>query len=227
MSAWRTHLKPRALWASAWMHLAGNRLFGHFAAKIAALPARPYRGLYFLSRLTRSGYIAPSAAISHRRFSSGEHLFVGDRTVIFGAKGDGEVSIADDVHINQDCILETGQGGDIFVGAGSRIQPRCHFSAYKGSIHIGRDVLIAPNCAFYTYGHEFKLGKPIKMQALTSKGGIVIGDDSWLGFGVIVLDGARIGTGAVVGAGSLVRSTIPDGAVAVGNPARVIRYREA
>jgi 2-polyprenyl-3-methyl-5-hydroxy-6-metoxy-1,4-benzoquinol methylase len=58
-----------------------------------------------------------------------------------------------------------------------------------------------------------------------TKGGIVIDDGVWLGFGVIVLDGVRIGKGAVIGAGAVVTHDIPDGAIAVGNPAQVIKMR--
>jgi acetyltransferase-like isoleucine patch superfamily enzyme len=53
----------------------------------------------------------------------------------------------------------------------------------------------------------------------------VIGDEAWLGVGVIVLDGVRIGDGAVVGAGSVVIHDVPDGAVAQGVPARVMMLR--
>ena len=52
-----------------------------------------------------------------------------------------------------------------------------------------------------------------------------MGDDAWLGYGVIVLDGVRIGKGAVVGAGSVVTEDIPDGGIAVGVPARVVKMR--
>lgn len=52
---------------------------------------------------------------------------------------------------------------------------------------------------------------------------IVIGDHVWIGFRCVVLKGARIGAGAVIGAGSIVHGDIPAGAVAAGNPARVIR----
>ena len=54
-------------------------------------------------------------------------------------------------------------------------------------------------------------------------GDIVIGDHVWIGFRCVVLKGARIGAGAVIGAGSIVHGDIPAGAVAAGNPARVIR----
>jgi phosphonate metabolism protein (transferase hexapeptide repeat family) len=54
---------------------------------------------------------------------------------------------------------------------------------------------------------------------------VIIGHDVWIGHAVIVLPGRRIGTGAVIGAGAVVTEDIPAYAVAVGNPARVIRQR--
>lgn len=54
---------------------------------------------------------------------------------------------------------------------------------------------------------------------------VTIGHDVWIGHGAIVLPGRHVGTGAVVGAGSVVTKDIPAYAVAVGNPARVIRQR--
>lgn len=52
-----------------------------------------------------------------------------------------------------------------------------------------------------------------------------IGEDVWIGAGAIVLGGISIGTGAVIGAGCVVTEDIPAFAVAVGNPARVVRRR--
>lgn len=54
---------------------------------------------------------------------------------------------------------------------------------------------------------------------------VIIGHDVWIGHGAVVLPGRRIGTGAVIGAGSVVTKDIPAYAIAVGNPARVIRQR--
>lgn len=53
----------------------------------------------------------------------------------------------------------------------------------------------------------------------------VIGHDVWFGYGAMVLPGARIGSGVIVGAGAVVRGTVPDYAVVTGNPARVHRMR--
>ena len=112
------------------------------------------------------------------------------------------------------------------IGENTAIQPRCQFSAYAASIIIGKSVQIAPNCAFYPYNHGIAPGKPIIEQPLHSNGDIIVGDDAWLGFGVIVLDGVRVGEGSVIGAGSVVTHDIPDGGFAVGVPARVVKMRD-
>ena len=62
-------------------------------------------------------------------------------------------------------------------------------------------------------------------QPLTTRGDIKVDNDAWLGFGVIVLSGVRIGEGAIIGAGSVVTRSIPDGAIAMGVPARVVKMR--
>ena len=53
----------------------------------------------------------------------------------------------------------------------------------------------------------------------------VLGNDVWIGDGVVVLQGLRIGTGAVVGANAVVTKDVPDYAIVAGTPARVVRYR--
>lgn len=58
-----------------------------------------------------------------------------------------------------------------------------------------------------------------------SKGDILVGDDVWIGENALILSGVKIGRGAVVGAASLVTKDIPPYAIAVGSPAKVIRYR--
>jgi len=135
------------------------------------------------------------------------------------------VGLGDGVAILRDTIIETGFGGSLTIGAHSSIHPRCQLNAYGDSIQIGCGVMIAPNCALYSYDHGTAPGQIVRGQPLQSKGGIVIGNDAWLGTGVIVVDGVRIGQGAVIGAGSVVTQDVPDGAVAVGVPARVIKRR--
>ena len=94
-----------------------------------------------------------------------------------------------------------------------------------GGIEIGSDVLIAANCYIIDNDHEFKRGELINKQGVLVKP-TRIGNDVWLGTGVSVLRGVTIGDGAVIGAGSVVNKDIPENAIAVGVPAKVIRYRE-
>jgi acetyltransferase-like isoleucine patch superfamily enzyme len=97
--------------------------------------------------------------------------------------------------------------------------------AIVGSLVIGKRVEIAPRCAFYPYNHGTKLEENIRSQPVHTKGGIRIGDDAWLGYGVTVLDGVSIGKGAVIGAGSVVTKNVPDNAIAHGVPARIVAMR--
>lgn len=60
---------------------------------------------------------------------------------------------------------------------------------------------------------------------LAEKGITRIGNDVWIGYGATILAGANIGNGAVIGAGSVVSGEIPPYAIAVGNPARIVRHR--
>jgi len=217
--------RARLKWAKFWMGFAGLHAPGRFATRLATWFAPPYKGRTYLAHLGDRGYVAPDASIHHEHLHLDNNVFIGDRVVIFRAKNGGPVKIGKGTHIHRDSIIETGQGGSLTIGADTHIQPRCQFSAYLGSINIGSFVQIAPNCAFYPYDHGFETGDLIKKQPLKTKGGILIDDDAWLGVGVVVLDGVRIGKGAVIGAGSVVIQDIPEGSIAVGSPARVVKYR--
>jgi maltose O-acetyltransferase len=89
------------------------------------------------------------------------------------------------------------------------------------TITIGDDVQIGPNVQLLTATHPVEPGpRRDKWEAAEP---IVIGDNVWLGGGVIVCPGVTIGTDTVVGAGSVVTRDLPPGVVAVGSPARVVR----
>ena len=214
------------LWVRFWMRHADLSPLGRIATYLATWFSPPYKGRCYLARVAPQGYIAPDACIRHDDLHLGNNVFIGERVVIYQAANGGTVKMGNGVHIHRDSIIETGSGGSLTIGADTHIQPRCQFSAYRGSIEIGSHVQIAPNCAFYPYDHGFAPDELIAKQPLQTKGGIVIDDDAWLGVGVIVLDGVRIGKGAVVGAGSVVTQDIPDCAIAVGVPARVMKIRD-
>jgi acetyltransferase-like isoleucine patch superfamily enzyme len=207
------------------MRFAGTHPVGRAAAYLSALGMPPYYGRLPLSRLCRKGYISYRATLYHDKLNMGNHVYIDDGVMIFQDKDGENVKIGNGVHLHRDTIIQTGHGGRLAIGENSHIQHRCQFSAYKGSIVIGRRAEIAPACAFYSYDHGIAAGQPIREQPIRTKGGIRMGDDVWLGYGVIVLDGVHIGKGAVIGAGSVVTNNIQADAIAVGNPARVIKMR--
>ena len=202
---------------------AGEGRVGRLACRFASWLAPPFFDR--LSYVGDRGFIAPSALLRHPGLRMGKRVFIDDRVMIFREKEGGDVELGDNSALFRDCTILTGAGGSVSIGARSMIQPRCQLSAYAERIVIGEDVGIAPNCAFYPYNHGTDLDMPIGEQPLVSTGPITVEDGAWLGFGVIVLSGVRIGKGAVVGAGSVVLTDVPDNAIAMGNPARVVSYR--
>lgn len=219
----RGALKKR--WTRFWLRRAGLSPYGRLAAQFARWYAPPHKGMASLARMSPRGYIAPDAVVYHSDLRLGSHVLIGERVTIFQQKTGGPMELGDRVCIYRDSILETGFGGSLRIEADASIHPRCQINAYVSSIRIGRGAMLAPNCALYPYDHGVAPNKPIRMQPLDSKGNIDIGDEAWLGFGVIVLGGVRIGTGAVVGAGSIVTQDIPDGAVVMGAPAQLVNMR--
>ncbi|NEG69193.1 sugar O-acetyltransferase [Bifidobacterium choloepi] len=89
-------------------------------------------------------------------------------------------------------------------------------------IVIGEDCQIGPNVQLLTPVHP--IDPQPRRDKLEAAKPITIGDNVWLGGGVIVCPGVTIGENSVIGAGSVVTKDIPANVVAVGNPARVLRH---
>lgn len=89
------------------------------------------------------------------------------------------------------------------------------------TVHIGNDVMFAPYVQIYTAHHPTDPTVRLSGRELASP--IRIGNNVWIGGGVIVCPGVTIGDNTTIGAGSVVTKDIPANVVAVGNPCRVIR----
>jgi acetyltransferase-like isoleucine patch superfamily enzyme len=158
--------------------------------------------------------IHPTAAISPladiERSIRGTRMEIGARTMIDAfvkikpAGGSGELVIGEDCAINSGTVIYTGNG-----------------------VRIGDAVAIAANCTLAPTNHAFDdVTRRIRDQGfLPSKGGIVIEEDVWIGANVVILDGAVIGKGTVVAAGSVVRGVLEPYSVYGGSPLRRIRAR--
>jgi acetyltransferase-like isoleucine patch superfamily enzyme len=124
-------------------------------------------------------------------------------------------------------IKPAGGPGDVHIGKCSFVNSGCVIYTGNG-VDIGDNVLIAANCTFASVSHEYTdRSKLIREQGFRpGKGGIVIEDDVWIGANCVVLDGARVGRGCVIAAGSLVRGELEPYGVYGGNPLRKLGGRQ-
>ncbi|MBR0415523.1 MAG: sugar O-acetyltransferase [Clostridia bacterium] len=90
-----------------------------------------------------------------------------------------------------------------------------------GHIYIGDKVMIGPNVTIATANHP--IDPQLRAKGLQYNKDVHIGENAWIGAGVIVVPGVHIGKNAVIGAGSVVTKDIPENVIAVGNPCRVLR----
>ncbi|MEM7591420.1 MAG: sugar O-acetyltransferase [Cyanobacteria bacterium P01_A01_bin.83] len=88
-------------------------------------------------------------------------------------------------------------------------------------VHLGNNVLLAPKVQIYTAYHP--TDPEVRLTGKELADPVTIGDNVWLGGGVIVCPGVTIGNNVTIGAGSVVTKNIPDNVVAAGNPCRVIK----
>lgn len=121
------------------------------------------------------------------------------------------------------CVIEPREG-NITIGNNCSINPFCALYGSAG-IKIGDYVMIGSGAKIISAMHGFsRIDVPMRLQRTTKKG-ITIKNDVWIGANATVLDGVTIGSGAVVGAGAVVTKDVPEYAIAAGVPARVIRTR--
>ncbi|PWS36296.1 chloramphenicol acetyltransferase [Falsiroseomonas bella] len=158
-------------------------------------------------RLGLEPFIHPTASVRDSRL--GIYTEVGARTTL------AEVEMGDYSYVVHDAqIIYATIGRFCSIASHTRINPGNHpldrvalnHFTYRASAYgLGPD-----EAGFFDWRRSHR---------------VTLGHDVWLGHGVIVLPGVSIGTGAAIGAGAVVTRDVPDFAVAVGNPARVLRRR--
>ena len=181
---------------------------------------------WLLGGIGRNVSFGQNVVLRHpHKIRIGDDVVVDD-LVVLDAKGDHNlgISIGNGVFLGRGTILSC-KDGDIELG--DHVNMGFHCEIFSGSrVVVGRHGLFAA----YTYlvggGHEFeRADTPVLEQGRASLG-ITLDENVWLGTGAKVLDGVRIGKNVVVGANAVVNADVPDGVIAGGVPARIIRRRD-
>jgi acetyltransferase-like isoleucine patch superfamily enzyme len=143
-------------------------------------------------------------------------LYVGER----GKLTLGEMNIiypGATVRIDQGWMIT---GKNVSFGSG------CHIYEPRAGLTIGDNSMIAGGVLICGVNHGYALRNVPMRQQTAESAPIVIGQDVWVGMGAIILPGVTLGEGCIVGAGAVVTADVPCGAVVVGVPARLAKYRE-
>ncbi len=114
--------------------------------------------------------------------------------------------------------------GEVSIGAKSVLGQECTISAYQ-RVAIGRECIIADRVMMIDFDHGVvEVERPIREQGIYKRD-VEIGHNVWIGYAACVLRGVSVGNNAVIGTSAVVTRDVPDDAVVVGIPARVIRIR--
>ena len=135
------------------------------------------------------------------------------------------IQLGENVFVGQGTILSV-RNGILTIDEHASLGSYCRIAATNGTLKIGNYVLIAAYC--YIGGGNHKTGRkdiPMARQGMETSGGVVIGDDVWIGTHSIISDGVKIGKGSIIGAGSFVNKDIPEYSIAFGSPAKVFKRR--
>ena len=134
-----------------------------------------------------------------------------------------DIAIGDGVALDDFVVLlttglRTGQPR-LTIGAGTYVNRFTMFDASE-RIELGRNCLIGPFCYITDHDHGRVWGPSVREELVGSP--VSIGDEVWIGAGVIVLKGVRVGNGAMIGAGSVVTHSVAPFSKVAGVPARAL-----
>jgi acetyltransferase-like isoleucine patch superfamily enzyme len=180
-----------------------------------------------LSHVGRGVVFGRNVTIRHpRKIMIGDNTLIDDYVVLDakGAENKG-IRIGEGAIIGRNSILSCKEGS-IVLEDFVNISANCMMLS-ETEIRVGKHSFFAGQCYLVAGGnHSFaRTDVPIMLQPSLDKGGIIIEDDVWMGASVTILDGVTLGRGSVIGAGAVVKDSLPEYSIAVGVPAKVIKNR--
>jgi acetyltransferase-like isoleucine patch superfamily enzyme len=139
------------------------------------------------------------------------------------ALDDGRLTIGKNTLLEPGCWITIADEGRVRIGEGCFLNLHTMIAS-QNEVTIGDNTMFANHCFVSDASHKYDNPSiPVTWQGFDSKGPTRIGSNCWFGIGCVVTTGVTIGDRCVVGANSVVTRDLPEGVIAAGAPAKVIR----
>jgi acetyltransferase-like isoleucine patch superfamily enzyme len=181
-------------------------------------------------RMLNANYLALIARLGRLKLRHRGRL-VTDGLAFVGPGVTFEIAPGAKLHLGRWCWIGHGtkirvHEGEVHIGAKTVLGQECTISCFQ-HVSIGRECVIADRTMFIDFDHGIvEVERPIRLQGIYKRD-VHVGNNCWVGYGVCVLRGVTVGDNSVLGTSAVVTKDVPDNAVAVGVPARVVRMRGA
>lgn len=148
-------------------------------------------------------------------------LFIHPLSVVNARKGN--CSFHEGVSLKSMTRIDCSENGMVELGEFASLNTGTRIEAEK-SVVLGKYVTTGPYVYISDRSHEYRdIYKPIIRQGYFSRGGVQIGDETWIGIHASIIGPVKIGKHCVIGANSVVTHDIPDYSVVVGNPGKIVK----
>ncbi len=213
---------------ASWLHFISYELQTLFLVNLGGIVGYGLRSIlypYLFGECGNRPAIGRGVIIRRpNNISLGSKVLIDDYATLDVRGAKGQIKLGNKVSLGRFSSV-VSKDGQVDLSAGVNVGSYCRI-ATQSKVSIGESTLLAAYCYIGPGNHQQSNPDiPLIAQDMEIKGGVKIGARSWLGTRVTVLDGVSIGSDVIIGAHSVVLNDIPDGAIAVGAPAKVIRMR--
>lgn len=153
----------------------------------------------------------------------GKPIVISNRD-IFEIDKDSAIEIGHGFAARKNTLLEAKMGGKITIGDNVFMNRECIITSFQ-KVSIGDRCVFGPNVRIYDHDHGLKAHK-VDLHSFTA-GDVEIGEDCWIGTGVIILKNTRIGKGTVIGAGCIIKGEIPENSIVKSDRTYNVEYNRA
>lgn len=169
--------------------------------------------------------IGKNVVIDSLKINFGKNNWISDFVEIKNNKN--SIEFGDNVSIGRFSVLKVNydiEKSKLKIGNNSSCGEFCFFGS-AGGISIGDNVIMGQYIRFHSQNHNYDNKDILIKDQGTIEKGIKVGNNCWIGSGVVILDGVHIHSGSVIGSNSLITKDVGPNSVVVGNPQRIVKIR--